>query len=149
MEKNFRFFKANSYNIIQPYIVDGLKLINNIVCAGSNNYFSNDCYDNTIIGNNNSFGMNCNSNLLIATSQSQFGERVHHCTFMQCGSTVFGRYDNQNIGLALTDSINGESCNNNNFGNGCSGLKLDRGCSNNTFGNYCYFLTIGASVTTS
>lgn len=142
-------FGDNSYNTIKPYIYEGMRLINNIVCSGSNNTFGNDCYDMTIVGSNNIFQINCMTNLLVAASQNYFDGRIHHTTIIQSSSCSFGKYSNSIMGTNITDSVIGDSCNNLNLGTACAALRLGRGCSNNSFGNYCYNLTLGENVTAS
>ena len=142
-------FGDNAYNVIKPYIYEGMKLINDIVCVGSGNVFSNDCYNMTILGSNNNYNINCSNLLLLAASQNHLDERAHHMTIAQCSSCSFGKYTNSIVGINVSDSIIGDSCNTINLGTGCAALRLGRGCSNDTFGNYCYNMTLGDGVTTS
>ena len=142
-------FGTHAYNIIKPYIVDGMKLINNIICSGDNNIIGNDCFDMTITGSANILENSCSNNLLISNSQNTFGIMMRNCTLVQGGSNIFGKSCNQNIAYSLQNSIIGDSCSNNNFGYGGAGNTFGRSCSNLTLGNYCYNLTVGDVVLSS
>ena len=148
-ESDGSLFGENAYNIIKPYIFEGCKMINNIICSGSSNIFNRDCFDITLIGLNNKFDDNCYSNLFIAFSTNQMGSKVRNCTMVQGSGNIFGENNNQNISYGLSDSAIGDNCSNNTLGYGVMGLKMGFGCLNNSIGNYCYSLTIGDSVMAS
>lgn len=141
-------FGDSAYNTIKPYILEGQRLINNIVLGiANNNTFGSNCYDLTLWGTvgENNLTYNC-SNLLVLGLSQTIMTYVRSTTFFSLGSTTFGSGCFQNIGSMLTNSEIGDSCNNNNFGTGNMGIKMGNGCTNNTFGTFNYNNTFESGV---
>lgn len=141
-------FGESAYNIIKPYIVDGQRIINNIVLGfANNNNIGNNCFDLTLWGTvrENNLAYNCSNLLIVGLTQSVM-TYVRTSTFFSLGATIFGNGCSQNIGNMFTNSEIGESCNNNNFGTGNMQIKMGSGCANNTFGTYSYSNTFDNGV---
>jgi hypothetical protein len=141
-------FGESAYNVIKPYIMDGQRIINNIVLGfANNNSIGNNCFDLTIWGTvrDNTLKYNCSNLLMVGLTQSTM-TYVRSSTFFSLGATTFGNGCSQNIGSMFTNSEIGDSCNNNNFGTGNMGIKTGSGCANNTFGTYCYNNTFDNGV---
>lgn len=141
-------FGDSAYNTIKPYILEGQRLINNIVLGiANNNTIGSNCYDLTLWGTvgENNLTYNC-SNLLVVGLSQTIMTYVRSTTFFSLGSTTFGSGCFQNIGSMLTNSEIGDSCNNNSFGTGNMGIKMGNGCSNNTFGTFNYNNTFESGV---
>ena len=142
-------FGESAYNTIKPHIVDGKRLINNIVLGfANNNNIGNGCYDITIWGNvtENNLEYGCWNLLIVSMSQSIMAY-TRSSTFFSIGTVTFDNGCSQNIGSMLMNSTLGESCHDNNLGSGNSGIRMGANCSSNTFGNYCIsdVLEIGVS----
>lgn len=141
-------FGDSAYNTIKPYILEGQRLINNIVLGiANNNTIGSNCYDLTLWGTvgENNLTYNCSNLLVIGLSQTIM-TYVRSTTFFSLGSTTFGSGCFNNIGSMLTNSEIGDSCNNNNFGTGNMGIKMGNGCTNNTFGTFNYSNTFKSGV---
>lgn len=141
-------FGDSAYNTIKPYILEGQRLINNIVLGiANNNTIGSNCYDLTLWGTvgENNLTYNC-SNLLVVGLSQTIMTYVRSTTFFSLGSTTFGSGCFQNIGSMLTNSEIGDGCNNNSFGTGNMGIKMGNGCSNNTFGTFNYNNTFKSGV---
>lgn len=141
-------FGDSAYNTIKPYILEGQRLINNIVLGiANNNTIGSNCYDLTLWGTvgENNLTYNC-SNLLVVGLSQTIMTYVRSTTFFSLGSTTFGSGCFQNIGSMLTNSEIGDGCNNNSFGTGNMGIKMGIGCSNNTFGTFNYNNTFESGV---
>ena len=141
-------FGDSAYNTIKPYILEGQRLINNIVLGiANNNTIGSNCYDLTLWGTvgENNLTYNC-SNLLVVGLSQTIMTYVRSTTFFSLGSTTFGSGCFDNIGSMLTNSEIGDSCNNNNFGTGNIGIKMGNGCTNNTFGTFNYNNTFKSGV---
>lgn len=141
-------FGDSAYNTIKPYILEGQRLINNIVLGiANNNTIGSNCYDLTLWGTvrENNLTYNC-SNLLVVGLSQTIMTYVRSTTFFSLGSTTFGSGCFNNIGSMLTNSEIGDSCNNNNFGTGNIGIKMGNGCTNNTFGTFNYNNTFKSGV---
>lgn len=141
-------FGDSAYNTIKPYILEGQRLINNIVLGiANNNTIGSNCYDLTLWGTvgENNLTYNC-SNLLVVGLSQTIMTYVRSTTFFSLGSTTFGSGCFDNIGSMLTNSEIGDGCNNNNFGTGNMGIKMGNGCTNNTFGTFNYNNTFKSGV---
>ena len=141
-------FGDSAYNTIKPYILEGQRLINNIVLGiANNNTIGSNCYDLTLWGTvgENNLTYNC-SNLLVVGLSQTIMTYVRSTTFFSLGSTTFGSGCFDNIGSMLTNSEIGDGCNNNNFGTGNIGIKMGNGCTNNTFGTFNYNNTFKSGV---
>lgn len=141
-------FGDSAYNTIKPYILEGQRLINNIVLGiANNNTIGSNCYDLTLWGTvgENNLTYNC-SNLLVVGLSQTIMTYVRSTTFFSLSSTTFGSGCFNNIGSMLTNSEIGDSCNNNNFGTGNMGIKMGNGCTNNTFGTFNYNNTLKSGV---
>jgi hypothetical protein len=133
-------FGESAYNVIKPYIMDGQRIINNIVLGiANNNSIGNNCFDLTLWGTvrENDLTYNCSNLLMVGVTQTIM-TYVRSSTFFSLGATTFGNGCSQNIGSMFTNSEIGDSCNNNIFGTGNMGTKMGSGCANNTFGTYSY-----------
>lgn len=150
-------FGDAAYNVIEAFIVDGQKQLNDIVALlPSNNKFLNGCNTLTIQGARNTF-IGC-SNILITCGSSYFdGVRnstiasISSCTFnggygfrgTGCGTSTFTSCWDIDLGNNLSSSEFGGGCNGITVGNYCQRITLGSGCSNITFGMYCMNLSVG------
>ena len=152
-------FGDSSYNVMEPWIVDGVKQLNDIVAINpSNNKFLDGCNTMTIWGSRNTF--TGGSNLLIGCGGSTFdGVRnstisgASSCVFNGgnsirgngCGTSTFNSCWDIDMGNNLSGAEFGGGCNSITVGNYCNRLKLGPGCSNITFGQYCVSITVGTA----
>lgn len=150
-------FGDSTYNIIEPYIVDGQRQLNDIVALHAiQNKFLNGCYTMTMQGQRNTF-TGC-FNILVTCGSSYFdGVRastmsgISSCTFnggynfrgAGCGTSTFNSCWDVDIGNNLSGAEFGGACNGITVGNYCQKITLGSGCSNLTFGMYCNSINIG------
>ena len=150
-------FGDATYNIIEPWIVDGQRQLNDIVALlSTQNKFLNGCYTMTTQGTRNTF-LGC-FNILVSCGSSYFdGVRastmsgVSSCTFnggynfkgSGCGTSTFNSCWDIDLGNNLNSSVFGGACNGITVGNYCQKITLGGGCSNLTFGQYCNSVNIG------
>ena len=150
-------FGDATYNIIEPYIVDGTRQLNDIVALSPiQNKFLNGCYTMTMQGTRNTFS-GC-FNILVTCGTSFFdGVRastmsgISSCTFnggynirgSGCGTSTFNSCWDIDLGNNLNGSVFGGACNGITIGNYCQKITLGSGCSNLTFGQYCNSVDIG------
>ena len=120
---------SNCYNnMIKPYYVDGIMLLNFITFKNTSdeaechsNSFGTNCYGN-------SFGTNCYNNT--------FG---NYCAYNSFGNKCYG---NSFMGDCQNNTLN-DDCAYNSFGNNCSNNSFSNNCSNNSFSNNCDYNSFG------
>lgn len=150
-------FGDATYNIIEAYIIDGQKQLNDIVALlSSQNKFLNGCNTMTMQGARNTF-TGC-TNILVTCGSSYFdGVRnstiasISSCTFnggysfrgTGCGTSTFTSCWDIDLGNNLSSAEFGGGCNGISVGNYCQRITLGMGCSNITFGTYCNSVNIG------
>jgi len=142
-------FGDSAYNVIKPYILEGKRLINNIVLGvANNNMIGNNCYDLTLWGpvQNNVFKHTCYNILCIGIS-GVVAENMKTSTFYQIGSVVFGNGSWNNVANQFSDSDIGRGCYDNDFGVGNMGLTIGSSFQKNKFGRYCYSDSFDSGVT--
>ena len=151
-------FGDSSNNIMESWIVDGKKQLNDIVTtsASSNNKFLNGCNTMTMQGSGNTFTgcsnvlVNCGSSTLEAVRNSTM-TGISSCTFNGGnnirgggrGTSIFSSCWDVDLGNNLTSSNFGGGCNGITVGNYCQRITLGAGCSNITFGQFCMNTSIG------
>lgn len=132
---------SNCYNnIIKPYYVDGIMLLNFITFKNTSddiechsNSFGYGCYGNSFDSNcyNNTFGNYCSYNMFMNSCylNSFMGNCQNNILNDNCVYNSFG-FD------CCYNSFN-TSCQGNILGNNCQNNTLDNTCRDNSFGNYC------------
>lgn len=157
-------FGAASYNVIETWILDGQKQLNNIVTTNAqNSHFGANTHNITIpnyCSNVDISGDNC----LFLGAGSVKGY-FRQCTFSGASVmtaeglrtsigaqsnniTFLGNNYDLNLGNNLSSTEIESGCFGLTFGNYCSNIKVKHGCNTVTFGNYCIDVTIGAQCHT-
>lgn len=150
-------FGDSAYNIIETYINDGKKELNDIVAINSSNSkFLKGCRSMTISGSGNVLTA-CNNLLMTAGNCTFDGVRNSTLTSFSsvtinggynlrgngCGTSTFTSCWEIDMGNNLTGVTFEGGCNNITVGNYCQRLKIGAGCSNLTFGQFCMNFEIG------
>lgn len=133
-------FGDSAYNVIKPYIIDGQRLLNNIVLGfANNNYFGNNCYDITIWGvvRNNNFEYECSDLLMYAAAEVD-AKSLRYATMYSISTTKFDSGCRQCIGNMVSGFEVGAGSFQLNFGTSNLNNQIGRGCQNIKFGTYSY-----------
>lgn len=152
-------FGDASYNVIETWILDGQKQLNNIVAgnASSNHFLSNT--------HNVTFTNSCTNNEFQGDNCLFAGAAYVNGTYRQCTMigvsgfesaglrTSIGQQPNSikvlgsaydiNLGNNLSSTEIGSGCMSITFGNYCRNIKIGTGCNSITFGMYCIGVNIG------
>ena len=139
-------FGDASYNVIDTWILDGQKQLNNIVAGNaSNNHFLSNTHNVTFINSctNNEFqGDNC----LFA------GAAYVNGTYRQCTMIGVSGFESAGLRTSIAQQPNSikvlGSAYDLNLGNNLSSTEISGGCMGITFGNYCRNIKIGTGCNT-
>lgn len=131
-------FGDRAYNIIETFIVDGKKDLNDVLVVGSGNKLLNGCRALTVQGDNNTL-TNC-FNILVTCGSCTF-DGVRNSTFTGFSSVIInGGYNIKGSSCGTSTFISMWDCD---LGNNLTGSTFDGGCSGITLGNYCQRITLG------
>ena len=133
-------FGDSTYNVIKPYIIDGQRLLNNIVLGfANNNYFGNNCYDITVWSavRNNNFEYECSDLLMYAASEVN-AKSLRYATMYSISTTKFDSGCRECIGNMVSGFDVGAGSFQLNFGTSNLNNQIGRGCQNIKFGTYSY-----------
>lgn len=159
-------FGSSSYNVIETYITDGKKELNNIVLhSATNNHIGANSFNITIQGGSRLCDF-MGDNILIGNGSNNLSGTFRSVTLVGASSIealggcrqIVGNQSNSikigsgsfslNLGMNLVNSEIGGGCSNITFGNYCSGIKISRNCNTFTFGMYCLNIMIGDNCNT-
>lgn len=157
-------FGDSAYNVIEPWIVDGQRQLNDILAVETSGaQFLKSCNTLTVYGGNNAAFNGCNNLLIFSCGGSTFYQMrnstlqgITSCTFnggwnirgAGTGTSTFNSCWDIDLGNNLATAEFGGGCNGIRVGNYCSRIKLGEGCANITFGNYNVAIVIGMACST-
>ena len=158
-ETDGSLFGDAAYNVIEPYIVDGQKQLNDVIALNTSQAkFLKGCNTMTVSGGSNATFSGCSNLLIFGCGGSTFTDfrrstlqGISSCTFnggweirgASTSTSTFNTSWDLNLGNNLTGSVFGGGSNGITVGNYCNRLTTGQGCSNITFGNYNVAITIG------